>query len=145
MLYVDTSFLAPLTLPEATSEAIAAFVRDLNGDELTVSRWTEVEFCSLLAREVRMGGLDRRAAVQAATRFEAMLSGSFSIILPLADDFSLARQNLGKFATGLRAGDAFHLAIASNHRARTVYSLDKAMVRAGEILGIPVSVGIQTK
>jgi uncharacterized protein len=57
--YFDTSFLVPLILPEATSDKIAAFVRGLPAEEFTVSHWTRVEFSSLIAREVRMGGLDR--------------------------------------------------------------------------------------
>lgn len=142
MLYFDTSFLAPLILPEATSEKITELIRDLNDEQLTVSQWTRVEFSSLLAREVRMGGLDGRAAAQADARFEAMLHSSFSVILPNFDDFNLARQYLGKFETGLRAGDAFHLAIATNHRARMIYSLDKGLLKAGNLLGLRVSMGI---
>ena len=38
-----------------------------------------------------------------------------------------------------------HLAIASNHRVDTTYSLDKTLLRAGATLGLPVSMGIQLK
>ena len=89
MLYFDTSFLAPLILPEATSDKIAAFIRRLPAEEFTVSHWTRVEFSSLIAREVRMGGLDVRAAARADVRFESMVDESFSVLLPNADDFSL--------------------------------------------------------
>jgi predicted nucleic acid-binding protein len=143
VLYFDTSFLAPLILPEATSDKIAAFVRRLPAEEFSVSQWTRVEFSSLIAREVRMGGLDTQAAVRADARFEAMLDESFSILLPDADDFGLAKRYLGRFETGLRAGDALHLAIAENHRAAAIYSLDKMLLKAGEILQLPVSMGIQ--
>lgn len=97
----------------------------------------------VLAREVRMGGLDARAATQADARFEAMVESSFAVLLPNATDFSLAKQFLGKFETGLRAGDALHLAIASNHRAAMIYSLDKTLLKAGKILGLHVSMGIR--
>ena len=62
MLYFDTSFLTPLILEEPTSARIERFVVRLPAGELAVSHWTRVEFSSLLAREVRMGGLDDRAA-----------------------------------------------------------------------------------
>jgi hypothetical protein len=143
MLYFDTSFLVPLVLPEMTSDRIAAFIRELKVEQFTVSHWTRVEFSSLIAREVRMGGLDAQAAAQADARFEVMVNASFAVLLPNADDFSLAKQYLGKFETRLRAGDAFHLAIASNHRAGTIYSLDKTLLKAGTTLGLPVSMGIQ--
>jgi predicted nucleic acid-binding protein len=73
VLYFDTSFLAPLILPEATSDQIAAFVRRLPAEEFAVSHWTRVEFSSLIGREVRMGSLDTKAAAPADARFEAMV------------------------------------------------------------------------
>jgi len=142
MLYLDTSFVAPLVLPEATSEVIAAFVRGLDSEQLATSHWTRVEFSSLIAREVRMGGLDAHAAVRADVRFEAMVDGSFITLLPKADDFDLAKQYLSRFETGLRAGDALHLAIACNQQADAIFSLDKKFLKAGSILGLPVSAGI---
>lgn len=145
MLYFDTSILAPLILPEATSGKIAVFVRSLRDEELAVSHWTRVEFASLIAREVRIGGLDIQAAVRADARFEAMVNESFSVLLPNADDFALARRYLGQFKTGLRAGDALHLAVAKNHRAAAIYTLDKTLLKAGKILDLPVSIGIETK
>jgi len=131
VLYFDTSFLAPLIFPEATSQKIARFVRRLAVEEFTVSHWTRVEFSSLIAREVRIGGLDVQAASMADAQFEAMLQESFSILLPKSDDFDLAKHFLGRFETGLRAGDALHLAVANNHRAAAIYSLNKKLVKAG--------------
>ena len=145
MLYFDTSFLVPLIFPETTSDKIVAFVRRLPAEEFTVSHWTRVEFSSLIAREVRMGGLDVQAAARADTRFEAMVAESFSILLPTADDFSLAKRYLGRFETGLRAGDALHLAVASNHRVAVIYSLDNKLLKAAEILNLPASKGIRIK
>ena len=142
MLYFDTSFLAPLVLPELTSDKIAAFVRRLPVEELTVSHWTRVEFSSLIARDVRMSVLDAAAGARADARFEAMVDASFAVLLPNADDFGLAKRYLGKFNTGLRAGDALHLAIAGNRQAAAIYSLDKGLLMAGRLLDLPVSMGI---
>ena len=141
MLYFDTSFLAPLILPEATSEPIADFFDALPQDDLAVSHWTRVEFASLLAREVRMGGLDPASAHEAGSRFEAMIHESFIVILPNSDDFDLARDCLNRFETGLRAGDALHLAIAWNRGSEGIYSLDKRMIAAGKALGLPTTAG----
>jgi predicted nucleic acid-binding protein len=145
VLYFHTSFLAPLIFPEATSDKIAAFVRRLPAAELAVSHWTRVEFSSLIAREVRMSGLDTQAARRADARFEAMVDESFSVLLPNAADFGLAKRYLGQFETGLRAGDALHLAVAKNHRAAVIYSLDKRLLKAGKILDLPVKMGIRTR
>ena len=142
MRYFDTSFLVPLILPEATSEPIAGFFEDLPTEDLAVSHWTRVEFASLLAREVRMGNLDASAAREAGSRFETMVKESFVILLPNRDDFDRARDWLSHFETGLRAGDTLHLAIARNHGADAIYSLDKLMIAAGKKLGLPASAGL---
>jgi hypothetical protein len=143
MLYFDTSFLVPLVLPEATSEKIARFVGGLPMEKLTVSHWTRVEFSSLLAREVRMGRLEAKAAMRADDQFEEIVDESFVVLLPNVEDFSLAREFLRSHDTGLRAGDAFHLAIAKNHGAEAIYSLEKTMLKAGKRLGLPVTAGVR--
>ena len=143
MLYFDTSFLVPLILPEATSDKVAKFIRALPAEELAVSHWTRVEFSSLLAREVRMNGLNAEAAARADARFEDMLDESFAVLLPNAGDFDLAKRYLGSPETGLRAGDALHLAIAKNRRAKAIYSLDKTLLKAAHLLGLPARAGIR--
>src|SRR5579864_7048763 len=108
MRYFDTSFLAPLILEEATSSRVERFIAGLTGD-LAVSHWTRIEFSSLLAREVRMRGLQPQTAGEADAQFEVLVRESFRVLLPSADDFALAMAYLGNYATGLRAGDALHL------------------------------------
>ncbi|MBK8909024.1 MAG: type II toxin-antitoxin system VapC family toxin [Rhodospirillales bacterium] len=142
MHYFDTSFLVPLILPEATSEPIARFFQDLRAESMAVSHWTRVEFSSLLAREVRMGGLSAEAAREADAQFESMVEESLTVILPNSKDFDLAKAYLGRYETGLRAGDALHLAVARYHGAEAIFSLDKALLRAGQILDVQVSAGI---
>jgi predicted nucleic acid-binding protein len=89
-----------------------------------------------------MSVLDAAAGARADARFEAMVDASFAVLLPSADDFGLAKRYLGKFNTGLRAGDALHLAIAGNRQAAAIYSLDKGLLMAGRLLDLPVSMGI---
>ncbi len=142
MVYFDTSFLAPLLLEETTSSAIERFIAGLPVGTLAVSHWTQIEFASLLAREVRMGGLDPTTAREVGAEFEAIVAESFVVLLPSARDYTLARQYLGHHDSGLRAGDALHLAIAQNNHAEAIYSLDRTLLRAGPALGLPVSIGI---
>jgi len=145
ILYFDTSFLVPLFLPEPTSERVEQFLRRQRTEDLAISHWTRVEFLSALARQVRMGGLDPKAARDADAQFTAVAANSFINLLPSADDFDLAMQYLRRYEAGLRAGDALHLAIASNHRANTIYSLDKRMLAAGKRLGLAVKTGIRMR
>ena len=116
-------------------------VSTLPADELAVSDWTRVEHASLLAREVRVGGLDAGTAREAASRFDTLIKDSFLVLLPDRDDFDCAREWLGHFETGLRARDALHLATAGNRGAKAIYSLDKLTISAGRMLGLPTSAG----
>ena len=143
MLYFDTSFVAPLVVLEETSARVAEFVRTLPAGQLTISQWTRVELSSVLGIRVRMGRLKPKEAIEADDRFEATTKRSFAILLPTRDDFDRARAFLRQYKLGLRAGDALHLAIASNNNAETIYSLDKTMLKAGRSLGLPLSSGIR--
>lgn len=101
-----------------------------------------MEFASLLARDIRMGTIGTEEARAADALIENVLEQSFVVLLPDAKDYDLARRCLHNHQTGLRAGDALHLAIAGNHRATAIYSLDRRMIKAGTLLGLPVSTGI---
>ncbi len=90
-----------------------------------------------------MGGLDGQAARHADAQFETMVTESFVVLLPNANDFNLSKEYLGNHETGLRAGDARHLAIARNHRTEAIYSLDKTLLKARKVLGLPLSTGVR--
>ncbi|MBV8189954.1 MAG: type II toxin-antitoxin system VapC family toxin [Alphaproteobacteria bacterium] len=139
MIYFDTSFPVPLFLEEATSKRIELLIGNLPAGEAATSHWTRSEFSSVLAREVRMGGLEADEAREVDSEFEKVLVDSFNVLLPERNDFDLAKQYLARHHNGLRAGDALHLAIATNCGARTIYSLDKTFLKAGAALALPVS------
>jgi uncharacterized protein len=138
MLYLDTSILVPLFVHERSTADVRQILGRLPADRLTTSGWTRIEFSSALARDVRMGILDSRQATEVDGEFQSLVAQTFGMILPSADDYALARRYLQRYEAKLRAGDAFHLAIASNHRAETIYSLDQAMIAAGRVLGLPM-------
>jgi uncharacterized protein len=82
-------------------------------------------------------------AREADIQFATVVRESFIVLVPGSDDFELARTYLANYATGLRAGDALHLAIAGNHSADISHSLDRTVLKAGKLLGLPASTGIQ--
>ncbi|MGH9875769.1 MAG: type II toxin-antitoxin system VapC family toxin [Pyrinomonadaceae bacterium] len=143
MFYFDTSFLPPLVLEEKSSRKIEAYVTTLPAGDLYLSHWTRLEFSSLVAREVRMRGLTPEEGQAVLLQFDQLVEESYRVILPTALDYELAREYLKQFATGLRAGDALHLAIASNHGATKILTLDEGMLKAGKQFKLPVSPGIR--
>lgn len=143
MLYFDTSFLTPLILEESTSARIEALFAKLATGDLYISHWTRVEFASLIAREVRMGGLAEAEAVQAIGQFDEMVAESFQVLAPVAPDYELAKTYVQRFDTGLRAGDALHLAIASNNGSKVFYTLDEGLLKAARLLKVNARRGIR--
>lgn len=143
--YFDTSFLAPLVKEEATSRAIANFFNKADRLGPMTGHWTRAEFSSLIARDVRMKATDANTAAKVETRFESLLAASFILLMPTLEDIDVCKRYLQRYETGLRAGDALHLAIARNNNAQAIYSLDDRMIKAGKLLGLPVSRGIRGK
>ena len=75
-----------------------------------VSHWTRVDFSSLIAREVRMGGLAESDALLVIAQFDELVADSFQILAPGVADYELAKAYIQHFATKLRAGDALRAA-----------------------------------
>ncbi len=143
MLYFDTSFLVPLLLPEETSEQVEAYFQNLPDNwPLVTSQWTRVEFASVISRLVRMGALSKETASLCNERFFLLLIEHFHVVLPEAEDFDLTWHYLTRLDNSLRAGDALHLAIASNMAVDKIITLDDGMIKAGNILKLPVERGI---
>lgn len=141
--YLDTSFITPLLLTEATSTDVEAYVSKLPPGNLFISHWTMLELASVVAREVRMKRLAEANARAVLAEFDSLVSDSLNVLMPTVADFGLAREYIERFATGLRAGDALHLAIAANHGAKKILTLDVGFIDAGKLLKLPATRGIR--
>jgi predicted nucleic acid-binding protein len=141
MLYFDTSFIAPLYVPEPNSDEVRQLTYALSRQYIAISEWTCVEFSSMVARRVRMQQLGENAAQNLLTAFERISHTQYGILIPSSADYRLADRFLRNFATGLRAGDALHLAIAKNNGASHIYSLDQGLIKAAAMLDLPAGSG----
>jgi predicted nucleic acid-binding protein len=143
MRYFDTSFLIPFFVDEPTSTRVEQFLKRQEPGQAAISRWTCIEFSAVIARRVRIGSMKRETAAEIEDAFDLLAAESFTVVTPTPHDFERAKQYLRRYETGLRSGDALHLAIASNQNAQSIYSLDVGLVRAGQMLGLPVKTGIR--
>ena len=141
MIYLDTSFIAPLVIAEDGSATVEAMVLKVKPGELATSAWTQIELASLVARKLRMGELSVAEAEAVRHELRTILNESFRLLIPAAADFAVAIRFLEMPRTGLRAGDALHLAIAANHSAKKIWSLDQGFIKAGKQLKLPVAAG----
>jgi predicted nucleic acid-binding protein len=137
MIYLDTSALVPLFVPEPSTPRVERWFENHTSEEMAVSDWTLTEFASALGLKVRAREFTRDTARAAQSLLDRRAHDSFRVLHPESADFALANQYLGDYALGLRAGDALHLGIARNREASTVLSLDRTFISAGRRLGIP--------
>lgn len=137
MIYLDTSFLAPLFREEATSRKVSDFVSRQSAGTLAVSKWTGVEFASLVSRDVRMGMLTAAEGRLMIEEFGSVVASSLFVFAPNSYDFELAGEYVANFATHLRAPDALHLAVAHNNGVEFIATLDEGMLVAAKRLKIP--------
>lgn len=134
MVYVDTSVLVAYFLPETYSEQAEFAMQNPQNYPLAISAWTETELHSALGIKCRTEQIDELAMQAVLERFHSLRS--HFIFLPImAEDYLAANQLLKNWQTGLRAGDALHLAIAKR-MACPLISLDDRLVRAGIHAGI---------
>ncbi len=136
MIYLDTSFLTPLFREEATSAKVSDFLSRQAVGSLAISKWTAVEFASLISRDVRMGVLSADQGRRLIAAFELMATASLVLFIPTVSDFDLAQNYVANFATQLRGPDALHLAVAHNNKVEFVATLDAGMLAAAKKLKI---------
>jgi predicted nucleic acid-binding protein len=77
-----------------------------------------------------------RIADSAIEDFRRWSSGNCEVIVPASGDFDSAVDLVRDYASGLRAPDALHLAIARNWGNLSVVTFDAALNAAASRLGI---------
>ena len=136
MHYVDTSVIvAALTIEEHTVAA-QAWLNNRSSSEILISDWVVTEFSSAMSLKLRTRQIDMEGRASAQSLFKRFLSENLSLVTVMPGQFRTAALFADHHDLGLRAGDALHLAIASEYGA-TLCSLDRRLVEAGPALGVP--------
>ena len=144
VIYLDTSVVVPLIVPESGSAKARAWRDRLNARQLrevALSAWTITEFASAIGLKIRQRELTQAQGDAALKIFHDLLVPSLTVLEPSATDFRLAETMLREFSLGQRAGDALHLAIAVRASARQFVALDRILCKAASAMGIAVAPG----
>ena len=137
-VYVDSSALAKLYVPETESERLEQFLRGRR--DLMISELSITEVISAVARRKREGALDAEQATQirAAVVLDAK-SGCFRRLERTPGIHREAeRLLLSSESVALRTLDALHVALALSGPARRVITFDERMAGAAALLGLEI-------
>lgn len=132
MIYLDTSCIVPLFLPERRSVDIENM---LVGREFTVSDLARAEFSSAIALAVRSGRVSTEAARTVLTRCDEWADDHAWTVDTAREDFTVATSLIRRFDLGLRTPDALHIAIARRLGA-ALLTFDTRMHAAALSLGV---------
>ena len=137
-VYIDSSALAKLYVPEVESELIEDYLRGRT--DLMISELSVTEVISAVGRRRREGVLDAKKASQIR---DAVLSdarsGSFRRLdLSPGIHREAERMLLSTESVPLRTLDALHIALAISGEARHVLTFDGRMAEAAALHGLQV-------
>lgn len=128
----------PLFLSEPMSLVIAEW-HAKEKSELVSSAWCVTEFGSALGIKQRTGAVNAQQAGAAWASFGRMVASDLRLLAVMPVHFHRAAELALDASSGLRAGDALHLACAEAAGVKHMATLDEVLSRNAQRLKIKVT------
>lgn len=129
MVYIDTSVLVALYTREPESAGVALWYSSYTGPMVSAA-WIVTEFASALGIKQRTGQITEAQGKIAWQKFEQLCNADLHLLPAEPATFHRAAILALDVKTGLRAGDALHLAAALESNAHTIATLDNVLANA---------------
>lgn len=136
MIYVDTSVWIAQHTPEIHTQAVNDWFESVDVQAIACAQWVKTEYASGLSIKHRRGDIDKREFNAAHRKFEQLCTAGPLWFDVLAEDFLQAAKLCKVSVSGLRAGDALHLACALRADCREFLSLDLVLCRNARASGL---------
>lgn len=134
-LYLDTSVLVAALTNEAATARVQSWLGGVAAETLAISDWVVTEVSSALSIKLRTGSLTLPERAATLAMLQRMARDNFDVWPVAPADFRSAALMADQFATGVRAGDALHLAVCAG-RGATLCTLDRKLAEAGAAHGV---------
>ncbi len=138
MIYLDTSAAVPMFVPEPASPAIEAWFESCT-EPLVSSDWIVTEFSSALSIKIRKGEISAKQAQAAWKDFDAFCKSGLRLLPVSRKAFAEAAGMARNAASGLRSGDALHVAMALEAGASGIATADETLAKNAKASGLAVS------
>lgn len=135
MLYLDTALVVTAVTAENATVQVQHWLGEQEDDALAVSNWVTTEVSAALSLKIRTGDLSLELRDEADAAYRTLLQ-EMTLLHVTASDFERGAELARFHESGLRGGDALHLAVASANGA-TLCTLDKRFAQACDRLGLP--------
>jgi predicted nucleic acid-binding protein len=137
MVYLDTSVVVPLFVPEPASEPVTDWFQATT-DPFIAADWLVTEFASALSLKQRTRELDDEQSRRVWTAFQEFCRGGLRLIPVERPAFTQAAQLAREATSGLRAGDSLHLAVALSSGVDQLATADAVLANSATRQGLRV-------
>lgn len=126
MVYLDTSIAVALLIPEVKTASIRQWFATAS-DSIVSADWIVTEFASALSIKQRRGDITAPLARAVWREFDFFREAGLRLVPVTRDAFEEAGRLARDSASGLRSGDALHLAVALELGASSLATADTVL------------------